>query len=114
MAGPICGASSAPAAVPVATQSTSTDSLGLFQESNRQVLIDTFDRINAFRATKGLKPLKFNVNIATVSQKWSDEMAATGLFAHNGDYVTGAPEGWTSASGEHRLVHLRPQRAAVR
>ncbi|WP_056426309.1 CAP domain-containing protein [Arthrobacter sp. Leaf69] len=98
VAGPICGASSAPAAVPVATQSTSTDSLGLFQESNRQVLIDTFDRINAFRATKGLKPLKFNVNIATVSQKWSDEMAATGLFAHNGDYVTGAPEGWTSAS----------------
>jgi hypothetical protein len=79
-------------------QSAPAPVLDLFKESNRQVLIDTFDGINAFRATKGLKPLKFNVNIAAVSQRWSDTMAETGSFMHNGDYITGTPEGWASAS----------------
>jgi uncharacterized protein YkwD len=95
VAGPVAAATAAP--VRAATQSAPA-SLDLFEASNRQVLIDTFDGINAFRATKGLKSLKFNVGIATISQTWSNHMASWGEFVHNSDYVTGAPAGWDSAS----------------
>ncbi|SDL53360.1 Uncharacterized conserved protein YkwD, contains CAP (CSP/antigen 5/PR1) domain [Arthrobacter sp. ok362] len=111
VAGPICGASAAPAAppVPVATQSASVESLDLFPASKRQMIIDTFDAINRFRATKHLMPLKFNVRISTISQKWSNKMATTGRFEHNSDYVTGAPAGYFSASENIALGYTAGQ-----
>lgn len=96
VAGPVCAATASPATA--AVQASPAAALDLFKTSNRQVLIETFDGINAFRASKGLKPLKFNVAISSISQKWSDRMASTGSFVHNGDYVSGAPGGWSSAS----------------
>lgn len=107
VAGPICGASAAPA--PVAAKSASAESLDLFPASKRQMIIDTFDAINRFRATKHLKALKFNVKIATISQKWSNRMAATGRFDHNSDYTTGAPAGYFSASENIALGYYRGQ-----
>lgn len=93
--GPIAAATAGPP--PAAAQATSSTASPLDQ-SSRQTIIETFDGINAFRASKGLKPLKFNAAISTVSQKWSNRMSATGRFFHNDDYVSGAPAGWDSAT----------------
>lgn len=93
--GPAAVATASP--VPAGTQGTSA-TLGLFPGSSRETIIETFDGINAFRVSKGLKPLKFNAAISAISQKWSTEMAVTGGFFHNDDYVSGAPAGWDSAS----------------
>jgi uncharacterized protein YkwD len=92
--GPIAAATASRAPVPTQTAPAAV----LFEAGNRQTIIETFDGINAFRASKGLKPLKFNATIASISQKWSNRMAATSRFSHNGDYVSGAPAGWDSAS----------------
>ncbi len=93
--GPVTAAVAGPA--PAATPAAST-SLALFDQSNRQTIIETFDGINAFRASKGLKRLKFNVAIGSISQKWSKTMAAESAFHHNSDYVSGAAAGWDSAA----------------
>lgn len=67
-------------------------------DSNQQQIIDVFNGINAFRASKGLAPVKFNAQISEVSQSWSEEMAAEDKFLHNGDYTTGAPPNYRKAS----------------
>ncbi|RAM35813.1 hypothetical protein DBZ45_16690 [Arthrobacter globiformis] len=77
---------------------TPSSAENVVHDSNQQTIIDTFNGINAFRASKGLKPLTFSVPISAISQKWSDTMAATDTFSHNPDYVTGAPEGYVAAS----------------
>lgn len=65
----------------------------IVRDSNQQTVIDVFNGINAFRASKGLAPLTFSVPISDVSQKWSETMAAEDHFRHNPDFVTGTPEG---------------------
>ena len=67
-------------------------------DSNQQQIIDVFNGINAFRATKGLAPVKFSAQISTVSQNWSNTMASTDTFYHNPDYITGTPANWSAAS----------------
>ena len=93
--GPIAAATASPAE---ASTQAAPSTLSLFKASNRKTIIETFDGINAFRASKGLKPLKFNIAVASISQKWSNRMAASRKFTHNNDYVSGAPAGWDAAS----------------
>jgi uncharacterized protein YkwD len=96
VAGPVCAASATPARAAVQATAAST-TLDLFDAGMRQTAIDIFDQTNAFRATKGLKPLKFNANIAAISQRWSTNMAVNS-FNHNPDFVSDAPAGWNAAS----------------
>jgi len=67
-------------------------------DSNQQQVIDVFNGINSFRASKGLPPLKFSVPISGISQNWSNTMAANDKFAHNPVYTQGAPDGYTMDS----------------
>lgn len=41
-----------------------------------------FDRVNAERAKRGLKPVAWNGDLAAVARQWSKEMARTGRFKH--------------------------------
>ncbi len=41
-----------------------------------------FDRVNDERAERGLEPLAWNDELATVARDWSAEMARTGRFQH--------------------------------
>lgn len=56
-----------------------------------------FDGINAYRASKGLQPLRFSPEIADVAQRWTDTMAETSSFRHSPDYAQQYPVGWTWA-----------------
>jgi uncharacterized protein YkwD len=67
-------------------------------DSNQQQIIDVFNGINAFRASKGLSPVRFSVPISSVSQGWSDRMAASDTFYHNPDFTAGVPANWSAAS----------------
>ncbi|NMR28452.1 CAP domain-containing protein [Crystallibacter degradans] len=55
--------------------------------ANKQQIIDVFNGINKFRASKGLKPVKFNATVSELSEDWSDKMASTGDFKHNPGYT---------------------------
>lgn len=101
----ICGLAVVAATITVATPAAhaapTVAPLGVenvVNDSNQQTIIDTFNGINAFRASKGLAPLTFSVPISAISQKWSNTMAETDTFYHNPDFTTGAPEGHASYS----------------
>lgn len=89
-------AAAAPAATraPAASQSTGT----IVADSNKQTVADIFAGINAFRATKGLKPVKYNPAVSQVAQGWSAQLARTGVFQHNPNYAASPTlAGWTRA-----------------
>lgn len=63
------------------------------QRENAQVIADVVDRHNAVRRSRGLSALKFSPKIAEhVSQRWSQQMAASGNLSHNPSY------GWPGAN----------------
>lgn len=70
----------------------------IVQDSNRQQIIDVFNGINRFRASKGISAVRFSVPISSISQRWSDTMAASDTFYHNPGYTNGAPPNWSAAS----------------
>lgn len=59
----------------------------------QRILADT----NAFRAREGKAPLALDLAMTEVARDWSQRMADTGVFAHNPDYSTQIPSGWTRA-----------------
>ncbi|GAA1422354.1 hypothetical protein GCM10009640_14980 [Agrococcus citreus] len=65
-------------------------------ENVEQVAV-VFDGVNAYRASKGLLPLRFSPEIADVARRWTDTMAQTHSFKHNPDYFQQYPAGWMSA-----------------
>ena len=50
---------------------------------NTQQVQDIFDEINKFRASKGLKPVKYNLSVEEVAQEWTVHMAQVNSFYHN-------------------------------
>lgn len=73
-------------------------------------------RINSERAKSGAAALKVCDGIRTVARNWSNEMARTGKFAHNPNYASQMPSGWTRAaeniawgSGSYATVDSRHQ-----
>lgn len=84
-------ANAAPVAVTMGTQN-------IVNDNNYQQIVDVFNGINRFRASKGLAPVKFNAAISrNVTQPWTNHMAATDSFYHNPDFAKNAPAGWSSA-----------------
>ena len=95
------GAAAAPAAAaPAATRAPAAGQGAgtIIAESNEQSVADIFAGINAFRAAKGLAPVKYNPAVSQVAQGWSDQLASTGAFRHNPEYAA-SPDlaGWTRA-----------------
>jgi uncharacterized protein YkwD len=69
--------------------------------ANQQQIIEVFNGINTFRATKGLKPVTFNATLSEMSEDWSDTMASSGEFYHNPSYhLDGRVKDRVAAAGE--------------
>lgn len=78
-AGPIIAAPASPAQA----LQTTTGAENVVDRDNRQDIIDVFRFINEFRVSKGLKPVKFNMYLTELPQKWTNHMAANDVFGHN-------------------------------
>lgn len=63
-----------------------------------QTAKDVLTYINKFRASKGLKPVKYSITMSRVSNDWSRKMATDKIFEHNPQAFTDAryPKGWTT------------------
>lgn len=81
-ASPAMAAEQASISSVVTTQATEVPGSHINVQYSQQV-IDVFNGINAYRATKGLKALTFNATVADQSSDWSNEMAKTGVVDHN-------------------------------
>ncbi|UNK47368.1 CAP domain-containing protein [Arthrobacter sulfonylureivorans] len=106
---------SLPATAPAqaAVQAQTAPASHLVSDSNQQTIIDVFEGHNAFRAAKGLTPLKFNTGISAISQGWSDYMGEAGVFYHNPDFTTGSPGGFLGAGENIAARHDRSGNALV-
>ena len=56
--------------------------------------------VNSLRAGVGAAPLATDATLTTVAQQWANNLASTGVLAHNPNLSTQAPSGW-SAIGEN-------------
>ncbi len=75
--GPASAASASNVIVPMGTVDSNT-----IDKVNQKEIVDVFNGINAFRAVKGLQPLRFNVTISENAEDWSDTMADEIHFRH--------------------------------
>jgi uncharacterized protein YkwD len=66
---------------------------------NIQQVVDVFNRINVFRASKGVPAFTFNATVSEMAEDWSDHMAGTGDFSHNPSFYSDARVAgrWTTA-----------------
>jgi uncharacterized protein YkwD len=89
-------AEAAPASIQTPRAAAAGDTI---DRSNKAVIVDVFNRINAYRASLGVAPVTFNATITEVAEDWSDEMAASG-FRHNPDFYTDprVTNRWTHAA----------------
>lgn len=53
--------------------------------------------VNQSRAGSGLRPLTLNGSLNQVALSWANQMAASGVLAHNPSYASQIPGGWTAA-----------------
>jgi len=61
---------------------------GTIDRTNSQQIIDVFNAINAFRASKSLQPVTFNATVSEMAEDWSDHMASSGTFEHNPNFYS--------------------------
>lgn len=83
----------ATAATPTAVSVTTELSPGAVTE--KALLLQ---EINAYRASKGLKPVVLNDSLGTVAQNWTTKTADAGGFSHNLDFHTQIPANWSYAA----------------
>ncbi|BDZ60654.1 hypothetical protein Lsed01_02341 [Demequina sediminis] len=53
---------------------------------------------NDYRASKGLKPLRWNQDVANVASAWSASMLSSRTLAHNRKFSSQIPGGWSRAA----------------
>jgi hypothetical protein len=51
--------------------------------------------VNTLRGTLGVAPLAIDPTLTSVAQTWANQMASTGVLAHNPNLATQAPTGWS-------------------
>lgn len=61
--------------------------------SNEASKTELLQRINEYRASNGLNPVKLNTGVGDVAQSWSDKTASEGGFKHNPDFQNQVPAG---------------------
>lgn len=91
-------AAAAPAAHTAAVPATAEAPAAMSIE-NAQQIADIFNGINAFRAEKGLAPLRLGLAASEVAQEWAQEMSDTGLFEHSASHAEDLRvAGWSGAA----------------
>ena len=58
---------------------------------------DLLGMVNNLRGQNGRTALSAQSTMTNVAQQWAQHMAATGTLAHNPNYTTQIPSGWTKA-----------------
>ncbi|MFN3922321.1 MAG: CAP domain-containing protein, partial [Pseudarthrobacter sp.] len=60
----------------------------LIPDSNAAAILTVFNRINEYRASKGLNPVKYNATVAALAQEWSDSIATREVIEHRASFWT--------------------------
>lgn len=99
---------------PAASESlaTSPASEALVKDNNSAAILTVFTKINEYRASKGLKPVKYNPTVAGLAQDWSDNIASREVIEHRANFWTD-PRAMKPNNGAGEVIAIRTDKDAA-
>ncbi len=84
----------------------------LVPDSNAAAVLTVFNRINEYRASKGLNPVKYHPTVAGLAQEWSDSIALREVIEHRANFWTD-PRAMNPNNGAGEVIAIRTDRDAA-
>lgn len=84
----------------------------LIPDSNAAAILTVFNRINEYRASKGLNPVKYNATVAALAQEWSDSIATREVIEHRASFWTDQ-RALSPNNGAGEVIAIRTDRDAA-
>lgn len=98
-------------AAPEATaRSLQTESL--VPDSNAAAVLTVFTKINEYRVSRGLNPLKYHATVAGLAQEWSNNIASREVIEHRANFWTD-PRAMNPNNGAGEVIAIRTDRDAA-
>ncbi|WP_223253118.1 CAP domain-containing protein [Arthrobacter sp. AFG7.2] len=107
LASPSAPRTAAPESLPPVASSEA-----LISQSNAAAVLTVFNRINEYRSSKGLKPVKYNATVAGLAQDWSDNIASREVIEHRASFWTD-PRALSPNNGAGEVIAIRTDRDAA-
>ena len=109
-----------PAPTDPATESPATIAPGplapgteaLVPDNNSAAILTVFTKINEYRASKGLAPVKYHPTVASLAQEWSDNIASREVIEHRASFWTD-PRALNPNNGAGEVIAIRTDRDAA-
>lgn len=83
----------------------------LVADSNAAAILTVFTKINEYRASRGLNPLKYNATVAGLAQEWSNSIASREVIEHRANFWTD-PRALKPNNGAGEVIAIRTDRDA--
>lgn len=106
--------STVPAPQTFATESLAPATLAteaLVPDNNAAAILIVFTKINEYRVSKGLTPVKYNPTVAGMSQDWSDNIASREVIEHRANFWLDPRAMSPGSAGE--VIAIRTDRDAA-
>jgi uncharacterized protein YkwD len=87
------------------------DTSNLVRDDNSAQVRAVFDAINAYRAQKGLNPVKYHLSVQDLAQEWSDSIASREVIEHRASFWTD-PRAMNPNNGAGEVIAVRWDRDA--
>jgi uncharacterized protein YkwD len=103
-----------PAPRTLATESLAPGSLAteaLVPDNNAAAILIVFNKINEYRVSKGLAPVKYNATVASLAQDWSDNIASREVIEHRANFWLDGRAMSPTSAGE--VIAIRTDRDAA-
>ncbi len=84
----------------------------LVKDNNSAAILTVFTKINEYRASKGLNPVKYNPTVAGLAQDWSDSIASREVIEHRASFWTD-PRAMKPDNGAGEVIAIRTDRDAA-
>jgi uncharacterized protein YkwD len=84
----------------------------LVPDSNTAAILTVFNKINEYRSSKGLAPVKYHATVAGMAQEWSNNIATREVIEHRTSFWTD-PRALNPNNGAGEVIAVRWDRDAA-